>query len=141
MVATDVAFTVTDLRRLAREMRQFSDEAVTSLKDANLRAAQRIVKEALPNVPVRTGRLKASVRASAGAQSAKMRAGGARVPYAPAVHWGTGPRTGRRGPHNIDRNPFLWNAREKLGREVRDQYERELDAVVKQFRFEQRRDR
>jgi hypothetical protein len=57
--------------------------------------------------PRRTGRLALSVRPAADREAATITFG---VPYANAVHWGTGARAGVRGPHNIRRNPFAWNA-------------------------------
>lgn len=127
----DVAFQVEGLSELRRTLKQIADDAPKALREANLTASRRIVEVALPNVPVRTGRLKGTVKAMASATGARMKAGGTTaVPYAPAVHWGTGPRPGMRGPHNIRRRAFLWDAREKLAGEVRDEYERQLEALI-----------
>ena len=53
--------------------------------------------------PVLTGRLAASLRAGRGKTKAVVRAGGARVPYAPVIHYGWSTR-------NIEPQPFLLEA-------------------------------
>lgn len=133
----DIDLRVEGLRDLNRTLKKIADDAPKVLKEANLKAARLIVADALPRVPVGTspydrhpGALKASIKALATPTTARMKAGSAAVPYAPAVHWGTGPREGQKGPHNIKRNAFLWDAREKLLREVRDQYEKELEELI-----------
>lgn len=55
------------------------------------------------NVPIRTGRLDANVRAGRGKTKAVVRAGGARVPYAGVIHYGWPAR-------GIPAQPFLTDA-------------------------------
>lgn len=105
-------------------------ELPKALRDANKTVSQLIVDAVLPNVPVHTGRLKASVKALATQTTAYGKAGSARVPYAPAVHWGTGPRTGQKGPHNIRRRPFLLDAATRVKDRAVKQYE---DAIQDLF--------
>lgn len=121
---------VEGLTELRRTLKRLGDDAAKQLREANLAAARTIVDSALPNVPVVSGRLRGSVKALASQTAARMKAGSAAVPYAAAVHWGTGPRPGLRGPHNIRRRAFLWDARERLAGEVRDRYERDLEALI-----------
>jgi HK97 gp10 family phage protein len=136
-VADEITIKVEGLRDLNKTLKRLADDAPKALRQANLAAAKAIVAEALPHVPVGTsqydrhqGALKKSVKALASATASRMKAGSAAVPYAPAVHWGTGPRPGLKGPHNIKRNAFLWNARQRLLKEVRDEYEKELEALI-----------
>ena len=76
-----------------------------------MRAAALVTAAARARAPVGpTGRLAASVRPGATKTMALVRAGGAAVPYANAIHWGAGPRLGRPGPHNIASNPFITEA-------------------------------
>lgn len=78
------------------------------IHDSLERVGASVVQEAKGKVHSRTGRLAASILlTSSGPLAWKV---GSRLKYANAVHWGTGPRTGRRGPHNIRRNPFLFDA-------------------------------
>ena len=127
----ELTIKVEGLYDLRKVLKQISDEAPKAITTANKNAATQIATEAARNAPVRTGKLRSSVKALATQTSARMKAGGTNaVPYAPAVHWGTGPREGLRGPHNIKPNPFLWNARQKLAAEVRKDYEDELSALI-----------
>jgi hypothetical protein len=84
------------------------------LKAAHAQASQFVGAMAASRAPRQTGMLAASWRPSAAATQATIRFGGARVPYANAVHWGTGARPGKRGPHNIAPNPFVVNTAHDL---------------------------
>jgi hypothetical protein len=129
-VADEVTIKVEGLRELNKALKKLADEAPKALREANLAAARAIVADALPKVPIRSGRLKGTVKALASTTASRMKAGSAAVPYAQAVHWGTGPRPGLPGPHNIRRNAFLWDARQRLLKEVRDEYEKELEELI-----------
>lgn len=101
---------VEGLKELRRSLRRLADSDLKNeLKDAHRAVADVIVRHALPLVPVRTGRLKASVRALASQRSSRAAVGGARLPYAPPIHWGW-PR------HNIERRPFLVEALDEAQR-------------------------
>lgn len=74
--------------------------------------------------PRRTGRLQHSVRATASTRGAKIRAGGAQVPYAGPIHWGW-PTRHRDGTHRggpIAPNPFVYDTLAQLGRWIVGQY-------------------
>lgn len=134
-VNSSAAIRVEGLDELRKALRELGDaELRKALRLANKASAQLVVQEALPQVPVRSGKLKASVKAMAGERDARARAGGPTVPYAQAVHWGTGPRPGLRGPHNIARNPFLLNAAEAKREEVAEAYLIELDKILEAIR-------
>lgn len=115
-----------------------------ALVDANKKAAQIIVEKALPNVPVgKTGRLKASVKASATAKKANVRAGTpSRVPYAAAIHWGrdtgnTNFKHGRyaKGLRPLQGRPFLWNAKQEAldSGELEDAYSEACNDLINRF--------
>lgn len=111
---------VEGLREIRRDMRRIADaELNQELRDANKDIAQRIVAKALPNVPVRTGALKASVRALGNLGGAVGKAGGARVRYAAAIHWGWPSR-------GMPARPFLKNAADNIEGSVVDDYERRI---------------
>ena len=83
------------LAELRRDLRRLGDaDLKAALREANRSVAKRVVDKALPNVPVRTGRLRASVRALASQGDAKVKAGAAAVPYAAAIEYGRGRRKG-----------------------------------------------
>jgi hypothetical protein len=80
------------------------------LRDVNRDVAGFVGARAATDAPRRSGMLAASWRPGATKTNATIRFGGAMVPYANAVHWGTGPRAGRRGPHNIRATLFATTA-------------------------------
>ena len=61
------------------------------------------VRAAKPKTPVLSGALRRNIRAGKGKTKAVVRAGGARVPYAPVVHYGWPAR-------NIPAQPYLVQA-------------------------------
>jgi len=76
------------------------------------------------NVPTRTGRLAASLKAGKGKTKAVVRAGGARVPYAGVVHYGW-------PAHNMQPQSFLSEALESHKTEVFNKLEDGIDDVLK----------
>lgn len=121
-------------KELRRALKQTGDaDLPKALREANRKAAELVVHAALPKVPVRSGRLKSSVKALASQSAGRAKAGSARVPYGPAVHWGTGPRRGLRGPHNIARRPFLLDAAEQQTRQVGDTYQDEIERILERL--------
>jgi HK97 gp10 family phage protein len=131
---------VTGLKELAKAARAVQDKGLEkAVKAANKTAAQTIVDEALPDVPVGTspwdhhpGALKATVRAMSSATTARGVAGNRGVPYGPAVHWGTGPRSGATGPHNIKPHPFLFLALQRFRLQAGAVYSAEMDKVLEE---------
>lgn len=80
------AVTVHGLKELRRALKAAEDAAgVALLKAAHKASAEAVVARALPNVPVRTGALRASVRALGSQTKGTAKAGGARVPYAAPI--------------------------------------------------------
>lgn len=134
---THLSVEVEGAKELAARIRDLGDaELRKELRDANKTVSQAVVDAALPNVPVRSGRLRQSVKATATQTSAYGKAGTpARVPYAAAIHWGTGPRGGTRGPHNIVGRPFLWDAADqtinRAVREYEDMIQDLIDRVIR----------
>jgi len=108
-----------DLRRIADK--DLQDEMVA----ANKELAADVVAQALPNVPVRTGRLRQSVRGLGNKSGAVGKAGGAAVPYAAAIHWG------RRQGGVIAARPFLWAAGKQIEASVEERYRARVEAVLK----------
>jgi len=89
----------------AKELRATMKKAGTDLADlkaTHAKIAGLIAGGAGPRAPVRSGRLAGSVRGSGAATVATVRAGGASVPYANAIHWGW-------KAHGIAANPFIAN--------------------------------
>lgn len=110
---------VDGLDELRRELRRVKDrELDDEMKAIHKELAREITDKALPNVPVRTGRLRASVRAAGTVRDAIGRAGGkSSAPYAAVVHWGYGP-------------PFLQDAAGQIERDITDRYDRQVAEML-----------
>lgn len=130
---------VEGLTELRAQLRRAGGPALAKeVQKANKNAAEKVVRAALPNVPVRTGRLKASVRALASQTSGRAVAGKARVPYAAAIHWGEGAgnvnhRTGAtvgRPERNVQGRPFLWEAADRMLAQVIETYEGDINDLL-----------
>lgn len=102
-------YQVEGMKQLRAALLQLGVE-MQDLKDINSEVGQFIGATAAARAPRRSGILAASWRPGASNRDVTVRFGGGGVPYGNAVHWGTGPRPGLRGPHNIARNPFAWEA-------------------------------
>lgn len=127
---------VEGLREIAARIRATGDRDLKAgLRLANKSVADVVVGAARPDVPVRSGRLKASLKASASQNAAYGKAGSpVRVPYAAAIHWGTGPRPGARGPHNITGRPFLWDAADRTINRAVKEYEDAIQDLLDKVR-------
>lgn len=75
-------------------------EGLTDFSKPNREAADIAARASAALAPVRTGKLKRTIRASGSRTAAVIRAGNATVPYAPPIHWGWPGR-------NIIPQPFL----------------------------------
>lgn len=116
---------VENLAGFARVMRTAVDvELPRQMRRIALSAAEIVAEAARGSAPRGpTGRLVGSIRATAGAGTASVKAGGT-IPYALAVHWGWWKPDSRGVSHGIRRNPFLFNALRDRAPEVQLQYER-----------------
>lgn len=115
---------INGLREVRSALRKIGQGLPAALRDAQRAAAQIVVDRALPNVPVRTGRLKGSVRALGSQASGRAVAGNGRVPYAAAIHWG------RKRSGAFPGRPFLWNAAEEARDDVVRHFEDALDDLI-----------
>ena len=121
-----VGLKVEGIDELRRAIRKASDEGMKkALVAANKDLAKAIIDKALLKAPVRTGALKESVRGLGNASGAVGKAGGAKVPYAAAIHWGRKSRGLVRG------RPFLHDAAKAIERDVEDAYLAEIDRILR----------
>ncbi|MCL1871947.1 MAG: hypothetical protein FWF90_16245 [Promicromonosporaceae bacterium] len=102
-------YRVEGVRELRAALRAMGDD-LQEMRALNTQVASFVGATAAQRAPRISGMLAASWRPSNSKTEASVRFGGAAVPYANAVHWGTGPRPGRRGPHNITPNRFATEA-------------------------------
>lgn len=99
------------LIELRAKLREVKDKSLNDeLKAIHKSIADDILAYAEPNVPVDTGALKQSLRASGTLAGALGRVGSSSVPYAGVVHWKYGP-------------PFLTDAAARVEQSVVDRYD------------------
>lgn len=119
---------------LRRDLRKLRVEGLgRQLAPINKSAADVVVAAALPNVPVRSGRLKRSVRALGSQRAGRARAGSASVDYAAAIHWGRkrGNVWGNKPGNNpIVGRPFLWDAAQRQQQAVVAKYQSSINALI-----------
>ena len=119
-------------RQLKKELRQLGDEAVASLKQTNKEAADLVADTARPDIPVRSGRLKSTLRTTGTMRGGVVRMGRKTIPYAGPIHFGWPNRPNaakgwRGGP--IRPNPFLYEAMDRRVTEVMAIYSKYLETL------------
>lgn len=128
-------------KELARLLRQIGDKDLQrALRDAHKASAAVVRDEAQQSVPVRSGRLRSSLKVSATQKGASVRAGSAKVPYAATIAFGrkTGnvgsPPGNRKGPNVVKGRPFLTSALDRKRSEVVGVYRAEIEKVLRRIR-------
>jgi HK97 gp10 family phage protein len=99
---------------------------VQDLKAASKKAGNVVADESKSLAPVKSGKLRNSIRASNTKNKSVVRAGGARLPYAAPIHYGW-------PGHNIEPHPFLTDALSIKHDEVITVYEEELEALIRRL--------
>lgn len=86
----DQRIRVEGLKELSRTLRKLSDskEFGKELRGANLKSAQVVASRAQSRAPVRSGRLRGSIRALAQQRGAQVKGGSKRVPYFGFIDFG-----------------------------------------------------
>lgn len=113
-------------RELRRSMKEAEIE-MSHLKAAHSEAGAYVANEAKTAVPVRTGLLQSSIRASGTQTSAVIRAGRKRIPYAGVIHYGW-------PAHNIEAQPFISKPAQETEPTWRRIYERAVAHIVERIR-------
>jgi hypothetical protein len=114
------------LREVQRDLRRLGKDTRKELKGTHQRAAEIVLAGAKRLVPVRTGRLAASMRAMSTNTSGRIRVGKASVPYAGPIHFGW-------PAHNIKPNPFIYDALDPRRDEIVGLYEERIDQLIKKY--------
>ena len=110
-----------EVKPTLRTFDEYKTEMNESLIEGFHKVTDGVVERAFPNVPVRTGALKATLRATvnvvkdAGGDPAMEKSYanvsvgvGKRIPYGPPVHWGWGWSLGPKGGVRIPQDPDDW---------------------------------
>jgi phage gpG-like protein len=115
-------------RELSRALKAADPALLKEWRAENKRLAGMVADTAQGHVPVRSGRLRASIRPGSTQKSGTVKAGGMRVPYAGPIHFGGFQRKDPAKGGPIRPNPFLYRALDERRDEVFAAY---LDAVEK----------
>lgn len=118
---------VEGVKDLRRDMRALDRALPKELTKALKTAAEEVLPTARALTRKRSGRLAASLKASGAGNRASIRS---TLPYANAIHWGTGARPHRRGPHNIAPNKSVVHAIDRHRDDVVDRLGDEIEALA-----------
>ena len=117
-----------DSAALQKAMKEAGPEMVAELKEGNKALGEIVAERAREIVPVRTGALQKTIKATKSAGGAKINAGTpgllSKVPYAGSVHYGWEAR-------GIEAQPFLSDALDDVGDEVLDAYGKLIEDLLK----------
>ena len=92
------------MREIRRAMKDLSDSSKSDMKVTHRAVAEIVARQAKYEVPVRTGRLRSTIRTRSTLTQGRVVAGMARVPYAGPIHfgWPTRPDPSKRIPFPAD---------------------------------------
>ena len=123
----DVAIYI-DSSALQKAMKEAGDDMVAELKAGNKALGEIVAARARQLVPVRSGALQKTIKATKSAGGAKVNAGTpsltSKVPYAGPIHYGWEAR-------DIEARPFLSDALDDVRDEVVDAYDKMIADLLK----------
>ena len=105
-MATIDAISIKGLRELQAALKNLDGESQKRLRVVFNEAAETVVQGARRRMPTRTGKAKASVRATSGQREAKVSAGSKKTPYTPWLDYG-----GKTGRNRSVSRPFVSGGR------------------------------
>lgn len=108
------------LSKLHRELRQFDTALPKELKEVSKAAAELVADTSRSNVPVRKGDLQRAIKAAATAKGAEVRV---KLIYAAPIHFGW-------RAHNIEPQPFVYDAVDERADEVYASFEQGLAELL-----------
>ena len=115
--------TIDGLAPLVKRLRALDKGLVVEVKALNRAAAERVATRARSLAPFDTGTLAGTIKPGGTVRSGYVQVGSARVPYAQPIHFGW-------PAHNIEAQPFLWDALDEEQDTVTREYARGLDALI-----------
>lgn len=116
------AVKVTGAKEFRAAMKRM-DGDLSDLSAINKAAAETVAGDARGRAPVLSGTLAGSIRAGATRTRGYVKAGSKGIPYAGPIHFGW-PR------HNIEPQPFVYDALDDRRGEIIDRYEAHIEALV-----------
>ena len=135
---TNARYQVEGLFEVRKALKDLSEDATKEMKVTHRAAANIVANQAKFEVPVRSGRLRRSIRGASSVSGGQVKAGGARAPYAGPIHfgWPTRPDPSKRwrgGP--ISPQPFIYEAADRRIDEVVDAYEQRIGELIRSYRL------
>lgn len=121
-----MAVEIDGARRLRTTLKKAGYD-ISDFKKVNREAAATVAAFSKSTAPVRTGKLKNTIRAAGTARAGIVRAGFKRVPYAGPIHWGWPAR-------NIKAQPWLVDTAKATEPVWVPQYEIHMQLVVAQIK-------
>lgn len=122
------------LKRAMRLMKDLDGDFKTQFKDIHKGAADIVADEARRLSPVKTGRLRQSIRTSGTTKGGVIRIGKKKIAYAGRVTFGDPTslfgRIAGGGGIKIKGNPFFYEAADRQFEQVVQYYDRELEQVL-----------
>lgn len=125
-MAANESIQIQGLNKLIRDLRKYEPDAAKALRESSLASAKFVASSANGYVPRLSGALAGTIRAGATARSGVVRAGRAKVPYAPPIHWGWGRR-------HIAPQPFLTKALGYNAERIMDDWLKSLEKLNEQL--------
>lgn len=126
------------MREIRKAMKDLSDSSKSDMKATHRSVAEIVARQARYEVPVRTGRLRNTIRTRSTLTQGRVVAGMARVPYAGPIHFGwptrPDPSKGWRGGP-IRPQPFIYEAADRRIDEVVDAYEQRIGELIRSYRL------
>ena len=113
---------VEGLNELARNLKRYNAELPKGMREVHRELATPVAADARSGAPVRSGALAASVRAGASPRAAIVSAG-ARLAYAPVIHWGG-------YPGDYAGNPWMSRIVESQAGDIASDYEQAMDRFL-----------
>lgn len=129
-MAGEALLKIEGYRELQRGLRKIDADTAKAMRKAAKDAAEEVRRTAKTLVPVDSGALQRSIKASATVRGAAVLAGSGIPPYAPLIHFGAvrDRTTGRR--RNIAPQPFLYEAMDRRREDVVENYARQVEQLI-----------
>lgn len=126
MAAGKAAVQVTGARELRAALKRMDKRLTDDLKDVHSDAGELVAERARHYVPYLTGRLHDTIRTDRRIGGVSVLAGRTSVPYAGVIHFGW-------PAHNIEPQPFLYEAIEDKADEVANLYALGIEVLVEKL--------
>jgi len=122
------AIEVKGINELNRALLGLGDD-LSDLKDANEALSKIVANRATALVPVRSGKLKGTIKSVRSPKKVQIAAGSSTVPYAPIIEFGWGKR-------NIKPQSYLYRAANELRAEIKEKFTNNISDLIKKYNLD-----